>query len=273
MKDPLGDAVMGERKDVVKLFERRVRDLWSRDGLRIRDLEGIACALSMWLAEEGPASPTGSEVLKRTGVRSEWNRVLARQRSEALAGWIGPYLEPPVLDVLGGDFMVLLALVNNGLDASACIGCERRSAYETDWDDLAFPVYDVPEPLELPSRYYRTALVSTVLHHEPDVQRLLEALAAGPAERWVVIENACDADNSEPFHLFVDEFFNRCLNTFDVPCVPQHRTVAQWCEILGNYGQASFAGVMEDVPGIPFPYQMFIVDRTGRDGHGRTEKQ
>ncbi len=255
----------------MKLFERRIGYLWSRDGLEIRDPEGLAHVLSLALAEEGPASPTGNELLKRSGVWSEWNRVLASERSAALARWVAPHLQPPVLDVLGGDFTVLRALVDKGLEASSCIGCERRSAYDAAWDELPFPVYDVPDPLELPSRQYQTALVCTVLHHEPDVRRLLDMLAAGPAQRWVVIENACDSENSEAFHLFIDEFFNRCLNTFDVPCVPQHRTVAQWCELLGNYGQASFAGVIQDVPGMPFPYQMFIVDRTGCSEHARAE--
>ncbi len=259
---PVGRA----RDDVAALFRRRIRRMWQRDGFRVRDPDGITRLLGRLLSEEGPGSPAGAAVLEECGGRREWNRVLAADRAKTLARWAGSYLEPPVLDVLGGDFTVLRALTVSCLAASACIGCERRAAYNATWEELPFPVYPVPDPVELPKSQYRTALVSAVLHHEPDLEHLLGALAAGPAERWVVIENAVDTENTEDFHLFVDEFFNCCLNKFDVSCVPQHRTVMEWRELLGQYGRVRVAGVMEDVPGIPFPYQMFVVDRTGNAG-------
>jgi hypothetical protein len=257
------------RDDVAALFQRRMRRIWERDGFRVPDQDDITRLLGRLLAEDGPASPAGAAVLERCGGRREWNRVFASDRARAVARWAGPHLRPPVLDVLGGDFTVLRALIDNGLDAGACIGCERQAAYQEKWAQLPFPVYSVPDPVTLPKAQYRTAFVSTVLHHEPDLEQLLGALAAGPAQRWVVIENAVDAENTEEFHLFVDEFFNRCLNTFDVPCVRQHRTVAGWQELLGEYGRVRLADVMEEVPAMPFPYQMFVVDRTGRGPAGK----
>jgi hypothetical protein len=254
------------KDDVVALFQNRMRGIWERDGFRVRNQDYVIRLLGRLLAEEGPGSPNGAAVLEQYGVRHEWNRVFAADRAKALAYWVGPYLKPPVLDVLGGDFTVLRALIDNGLAAGVCIGCERLTAYDTNWEKLPFPVYAVPEPMELPQPRYRTALVSTVLHHERDPEQLLSALAAGPAERLVVIENTVDTENTEHFHLFVDEFFNRCLNQFDVSCVPQHRTITEWQDLLGLYGRVTLAGIMEDVPGIPFPYQMFIVDRAG---HGQ----
>jgi hypothetical protein len=252
------------RTNVVDLFVHRMRHIWERDGFTAEDPDGVTRLLGILLAEEGPGSPAAAAILERCGVRGEWNRVFATERSKVLAAWVRPYLMPPVLDVLGGDFTVLRALVDNGLDASDCVGCERLSAYDINWEDLPFSVNDIPFKPQLPPVRYRTALVSTVLHHEPDLEQLLSALAEGPAERWVVIENARDDDYGEEFHLFVDEFFNRCLNTFDVACVPQHRTVLEWYEILSRYGQATVAGVMDEVPGMPFPYQMIIVDRGQR---------
>lgn len=262
--------VRRERDDHADLFQRRMRGIWERGGFRVRDQDDVLRLLGLLLAEEGPGSPAAAALLERCGGRREWNRVFAADRANALAHWTSSYLIPPVLDVLGGDFTVLRALVDNGLAASACIGCERRTAYDTNWEELPFPVYPMPDPVELPQSPHRTALISTVLHHEADLERLLSALAAGPAERWVVIENAVDSENTQDFHLFVDEFFNRCLNEFDVSCVPQHRTVTEWQELLGHYGRVRFAGVMEEVPGIPFPYQMFVVDRTGHGDGAET---
>lgn len=250
---------------VVALFQDRMRQIWERDGFQVRDPAGLIRRIGALLAEEGPSSPTCAAVLEESGVRREWNRVFAYERASTLADWIGPHLRPPVLDVLGGDFTVLRALVAHGLAAGSCVGCERRAAYGTDWGELPFPVYDAREAVGLPPVNYQTALVSTVLHHERDPELLLAELSAGPAERWVVIENALDEENSEDFHLFVDEFFNCCLNSFDVPCVAQHRTVDQWLKLLDRYGHARFAGQMKAVPGIPFPYQMLIVDRGDRD--------
>lgn len=252
------------RHDMVALFQRRIRDVWERDGFRMRNPEDVISLLGLFLTAEGPSSPNGARLLEMSGGRREWNRVFATDRPKALAHWAGPYLMPPVLDVLGGEFTVLKALASDSQPAGAFIGCERPSAYDTNWSGLPFPVYPVPDPVALPRVQYRTAFVSTVLHHEPDPERLLAALAAGPAERWVVIENAVDTENSEDFHLFVDVFFNSCLNKFDVPCVAQHRSVAEWQELLGKYGRVTLAKVMRQVPGMPFPYQMFVVDRGGR---------
>lgn len=246
-----------------------MRHLWERDGFRVPDQDDITRLLGRLLAEEGPGSPAAAAVLERCGGRREWNRVFASDRARAVARRASSHLRPPVLDVLGGDFTVLRALIDNGLDAGACIGCERQAAYRVNWAQLPFPVYPVPDPVTLPQAQYRTAFVSTVLHHEPHLDELLGVLAAGPAQRWVVIENAVDTENTEEFHLFVDEFFNRCLNTFDVACVPEHRTVAGWQELLGEYGRVRLADVMEEVPGMPFPYQMFVVDRTGRGSAGK----
>lgn len=252
------------RHDIVTLFQRRIRDLWERDGFRVSNPDDVIALLGLFLESEGPSSPNAARLLELSGGRREWNRVFATDRAHAVARWAAPYLMPPVLDVLGGEFTVLRALADQRLPAAAFIGCERRSAYDTNWSELPFPVYPVPDPVVLPPVPYRTAFVSTVLHHEPDPGQLLAALAAGPADRWVVIENAVDPDNSEEFHLFADVFFNSCLNKFDVPCVPQHRTVAEWQELLDQYGRVTLAKVMADVPGMPFPYQMFIVDRGGR---------
>jgi hypothetical protein len=101
-----------------------------------------------------------------------------------------------------------------------------------------------------------------VLHHEPDPVGLLDQLAGLRCRRWVVVENCLDEDNTEEFHLFVDRFFNECLNRFNVPCVPQHRTVDGWHALLSRYGSVNAGPTKVDVPGIPFPYELLVVTRS-----------
>jgi len=244
---------------LLDLFEQRMLDIWSRGAFDLADPVGTARLVRLLLGREGfgPTAP----VLAESGVRAEWNRVFAEQRSEFVASWLAGHLTGPVLDVLGGDFTVLRALLRHGLDAGSVTGCERSTAYETDWSRLPFPVHDVPADVRLPEGEYGSALLCTVLHHEPEVRRLLDAVARTGAERWVVVENCLDAENSEEFHLYVDEFFNRCLNTFDVPCVAEHRTAEEWRTLLGGYGEVTVEESRTDVPGMPFPYTLFVVER------------
>lgn len=244
---------------VLDTFEDRLRRLWSRDGLQVADPDALARLVRIVIDEEGFGS--AGRLLEVSGVRSWWNDCFARRRADFLAGWIGEHLRPPVLDVLGGDFTVLRALVAAGLPADQVVGCERAYAYETDWSTLNFPVHAVPEEPVLPQVTAATLLISTVLHHEPMPERLLRAALDTGADRWVVVENCIDEENDDDFHYFVDEFFNRCLNDFDVPCVTEHRTADQWRELLGRYGTVTYEETRRNVPGMPFPYTVFVVDR------------
>jgi hypothetical protein len=245
--------------ELLDLFEERMRDIWRRGKFRLSDPDGTCRLIRRLLEREGFESAAG--VLARSGVRANWNRVFAEERSRFLADWVIRYLDGTVLDVLGGDFTVLRALVSAGLPAAKAVGCERRQAYDVDWTTMPFPVYDFGADLGLPIGRFDTYLVSTVLHHEPDLDAFLMALDRGSARRWVVIENCLDQANSEAFHLYVDEFFNRCLNSFNVPCVPQHRSAESWRELLRDYGRVVHEEGRSDVPGMPFPYTLFVIDR------------
>jgi hypothetical protein len=244
---------------MLDVFEERMLDIWRRGAFKVTDPAGMSRLVRLLLGAEG-FEPT-ARLLAESGVRAEWNRVFAEKRSEFVASWLAEYLTGPVLDVLGGDFTVLQALLRHGLDAGSVTGCERLAAYPTDWSELPFPVYDLSADLSLPDGSYGTVLLCTVLHHEPEVRPLLDAVARTGAGRWVIVENCLDADNSEDFHLYVDEFFNRCLNTFDVPCVPQHRTAAQWRDLLDDYGTVTVEEDRSSVPGMPFPYTLFVVEQ------------
>lgn len=243
---------------VLDAVARALREQWRRDGISPdpdRDVDEL-CELA---ALEGPSSPRARDLLESTGVRDAWNHVFARRRSAYLAEWLTPYLTMPVLDVLAGDATVTTALARNGIPR--IIGIERATAYAVEWPALTVPMVPFVDGEPLPPGPWGSLLVSTVLHHEPDLDALLHALDACDATRWVVVENCVTADYQPAFHEWLDVFFNTCLNQFDVPCVPQHRTAEQWRQVLGRYGRVVWDEERRDVPGMPFAYHVFVVDR------------
>jgi hypothetical protein len=243
-------------------FESRIRALWTRDRFDLPDCPGQARLIRLLLEMEGTGSPSAARILADSGIRARWNTVFAEDRSATLAQWLGPELSTPWLDLLAGDFTLTRALAQTGNPPAVAV--ERRCAYPTDWAVQPFPVRDLAELPALRREPFGAALVCTVLHHEPDPATLLEALGELDCARWVVVENCLDEDNDEAFHLLVDEFFNGCLNSFDVPCVPQHRVAAEWVGMLSRYGEVRSCGRRQDVPGIPFPYEAFVVERVAR---------
>lgn len=244
--------------ELLDLFEERMRDIWRRGNFGLSDLNGTARLIRILLEREGFKAT--ANVLAESGIRANWNLVFAEERSRFLADWLLPYLDGRTLDILGGDFTVLRALTDAGLDATSVAGCERLGVYNVDWAALPFPVHDFGAELALPPQRFDTYLVCTVLHHEPDLDAFLAALDPG-ARRWVVVENCVDSENPDSFHLFIDEFFNKCLNSFDVPCVRQHRTADEWRHLLGQYGRISHEETRCNVPGMPFPYTLIVIDR------------
>ncbi|WP_330334618.1 hypothetical protein OHS33_35880 [Streptomyces sp. NBC_00536] len=247
------------RDKVLDTFQERLVDIWARDGFGLADPAGTAGRIRRLL--DGPGFEPAARALEDLGIRTTWNKVFAERRAAFLADWLAPHVHGRVLDVLGGDFTVLRALLGTGLAARDVVGCERARAYSTDWSTLPFPVLDLGPDLALPAGEFDTFLICTVLHHEPRTEEFLASVARRGARRWVVVENCLDPANDEEFHFYVDEFFNRCLNTFDVPCVHQHRTADQWRELLSGYGTVVHEETRANVPGMPFPYTLMVLDR------------
>lgn len=241
-------------------FEERLRMVWRRDGIEVGDFDGTARLIRLLIEQQGPESPAAAEVLRTTGIRRQWNEVFARQRSAVVVQWLLPLVQCPLLDVLAGDFTLTRQLHAAG---ATVVATERKDAYEVTWSQQPFPVVDHTELGSLTAEGTVSALLCAVLHHEPNPAELLDQLDGFGHARWIVVENCVDDDNTDEFHLLVDRFFNGCLNQFDVPCVPEHRTREQWSQLLGRYGTVSTIDTRRDVPGIPFPYDLFVVDRPG----------
>lgn len=243
-------------------FEERLRLVWRRDGIEMDDLDDTARLVRLLIEQQGPESPAAAALLRETGIRRQWNEVFARRRAAVVAEWLLPFLRSPLLDVLAGDFTLTRQLHAHGIDV---IATERMNSYQVDWSAQPFPVIDHVELGAPLTDDTNTALLCTVLHHEPDPLKLLNELDRLSHSRWVVVENCIDAENTEGFHMLVDRFFNGCLNQFDVSCVPEHRTQAQWSKLLADHGRVRTVQTYPDVPGIPFPYDIFVVDRPGGD--------
>lgn len=248
---------------ILDLFEERVQEIWVRDELPVADIHGVARLVRLLIESGGVGSAAVAHVMESSGIRRLWNDCLRIDRARQIAAWIGPFLVPPVVDVLGGDFSLLSEVVAQGIPIDQVVGCERASAYgqEATTRDVPFVCHDVGEEMALPVAQGGTALICAVLHHEPSPKALLDSVVATGAESWLVIENCIDDQNDEEFHLFVDEFFNRGLNQFNIPCVPEHRTAEGWRHLLSQYGSVVYEETLNGIAGIPFPYTLFHVNR------------
>jgi hypothetical protein len=240
-------------------FGRALARLWLRDGIAGDDAGALAGAVAADFAAGGVGAKQAAALLIRTGIRDRWNAVLRRGRAAALAARIRPLLAGPLVDVLAGDGSVVAALSDLGVsDLSAT---ERVG----DYGDSFLPAHARFRPftddIDLDQFGASTALLSTVLHHEPDPGRLLDSLARTSISTWIVVENCVTPEFTRPFHRFADEFFNRCLNEFGLHCVDEHRTLAEWTHWLAAYGSVEVADPAFTVPGIPFPYSTLVVRR------------
>lgn len=238
-------------------FGQALAQLWARDGIVIEDACTLADKVAASFATGDVGVRTATELLIRSGVRARWNEVLRHDRAAALAKRIYPFVTEPLLDVLTGDGSVCRALSDLGVTGMAAT--ERSGDYAESVlpPHVAFRAF--PANFDLSQFDASTALLSAVLHHEPEPTRLLDALANTSIARWIVVENCVTQEFSRPFHEFADLFFNNCLNEFGVHCGDQHRTLAEWTDLLALYGTVDVVHEEFSVPGIPFPYSLLVV--------------
>lgn len=240
-------------------FGRALAQLWARDGIVSDEASVLANQVAASFASDDAGARAAAELLVLSGVRRQWNHVLQHDRAAALARKIHPLVTEPLLDVLAGDGSVCRALSDLGV--GQLTATERPDDYADSVlpADIAFRPFPVDFDL---SRFdASTALLSAVLHHEPDPVRLLDALAQSPIQHWIVVENCVTPEFSRPFHRFADRFFNNCLNDFGIHCGDQHRTLDEWTDLLMLYGTVTVVDPAFSVPGIPFPYSLLVVSR------------
>lgn len=237
-------------------FEAALVELWERDRMQVADPRGLARLIRVLLEDEGSSSPAAGAVIGQSGLRGSWNRVFAAERSAYLAEWLAPFLAAPVLDLLAGDGHVAEELSKRVQPIRAA---ERVLGDAVDWSRTR--VQFAPFVADFVDAESETILLCAVLHHEEDPLALLRRISAWPAKRWVVVENCLDTRWDADIHQLIDLFFNRCLNNIQSYCGPRHRTAQDWAELLSRYGTIAHRERRDDVPGIPFPYDLYVVER------------
>jgi hypothetical protein len=242
---------------VQESFGRVLTDLWARDGIVADEPQLLASTVAASFAAGGAGISVASDLLVRTGVGNRWNEVLRRGRAAALAARIRPLVAEPLLDVLAGDGSVCRALLDLGVKRLAAT--ERCGDYPESILPPDVPFQPFADSSDLANFGASTALLSAVLHHEPNPVHLLDALVQAEIPRWIVVENCVTPEFSRAFHEFADRFFNNCLNQFGVHCGDQHRTLDEWADLLTRYGTVSVIDEGFTVPGIPFPYSLLVV--------------
>ena len=234
--------------------QHAIAEVFDRDCGRGTRSGPLAAELVDLLFTTGFQSAEVKHWLSSTGIRADWNDALDHGRPRSIAPHVLPLFTGRVADVLSGSGTLTAELAATvRIDAY-----ERPSAYP---DAPAVVTRPLDELWAMPPGTYQSVLLSTVLHHEPDPAATMErVLRKVRPDRLVIIENCLSDSVSEQFHDFMDTFFNLSLNDFDVDCPGEHRTVDGWLDFLGGYGRTRFCGRLHDVTGMPFPYEVFVVD-------------
>jgi len=220
------------------------------------DAAECADRLVSMLKDEGPRSTNARAFLRESELREAWNDVFDHHRSTRLAAQLAPYVTGPrVVDILAGNGTLTKAVADL-VDADVT-AWEVPGSYDPPFAHPVKPLDELPEQAAKDG----TVLISTVLHHEPDCVSLLDRCTRLGAARWLVVENCLHDHVSRRTHELIDDFFNGCLNEFDVPCSYEHRTVRGWIEILSRFGRLTYYTDLGRIPGLPFPYELFVIDR------------
>ena len=205
-----------------------------------------------------PHQEIGRE-LRFGGLARRWNKTLDADRARYLASVIsGRILRDNcrILDVLSGTGSLARALREAG---HTVVEIERLEQYGRPRDEDTFDF--ALDKVHVAAEKYDAAIVVTVLHHEPHPDALIGWLAELDVEQYVVVENVRCREADVATHRLFDTFFNECLNDFGAECPGWYWTRQQWRVSLQSLGSPSEPETLHAVPGIPFPYDVFVITR------------
>lgn len=231
---------LGTEAAEVRPFVEQVAEEWSRG----RSAEGLRSL---------------GDVL---GLRARWNEVFDTRRAEFLADQVvdlvPPERVPTVFDVMSGTGKLAGALRRRGYTVAEY----ERSADYGSWCSAHAQPLDRLAPDVAAHRGDAVALFAAVLHHEPSPAGLLRTVAdAGPATSLLVFENPLIGSWTETEHELFDWLFNTVINDFGVETPGEYRTSSGWSELLAGFGRVEETRVLAHVPGLPFPYTAYLVER------------
>ncbi|WP_330961993.1 class I SAM-dependent methyltransferase [Photobacterium sp. 53610] len=201
-----------------------------------------------------------STILETGGLGRRWNRILDCQRATRIADQlcqIIPLNSPKVLDLFSGTGTVGTALLERGWDV---VAVEKKMFPHSEAGSLQCFDYEYCRDSNFFSESeFDVVLIVTSLHHEPDLDEVLGWITQLKTKRIVVVENLRCESITANIHCRFDWFFNHCLNDFHAPCPGWYWTQGQWEACLSTLGSPNWLLRDEAIPGIPFPYDYFMV--------------
>lgn len=201
--------------------------------------------------------------LREESIGDRWNAVLAGKRPLVLSEWIAPHVVGTLLDLLCGDGRVGEAIRSKGFEVTFC---ERPADYGCDRSSHAAGFIDFEEIGSYLPGAYDTVLLCTVLHHEDNPLDTLKVGARLARRRLIIVENCIEDEYGRDYHLLLDLFFNHCLNQTALRSPASHAKADYWAEAASQYGQVALVSRNENMPGIPLPHHLIVVDRISGAG-------
>lgn len=202
------------------------------------------------------------KLLSKNNIGVNWNKVLDIKRAKYLAQIIFNLIKIEntlILDVLSGTGTVAKELRNLGCKV---IEIDRLKNYPEVQKRKDRYLYDLEDEWDnVVDLYPDVVLVITSLHHEENIDYFLGRLANLNTKRFIIIENLRTEETDYILHQRMDWFFNNCLNDFGADCPGWYWDRKQWEQILSTLGNVEWKFSMNDVPGIPFSYDLFDINR------------
>ncbi|CAH0305583.1 hypothetical protein [Pseudomonas brassicacearum] len=200
--------------------------------------------------------------LSQTGLRDSWNWVLNHARSTFLAGLIAPYVEGVTMDLLCGDGALAIELEK--MTGQLVHLVERpKDVLNTwrPWNSRIRPFGSMGTSLD--SIEADTVVLSTVLHHELFPRDLIRTAIHKTKKKLVIIENCIDEVFDAEYQVFVDLFFNTCLNETSLDSPGAHLREDEWTAILYEFGfsQVDVVERTTQVPGIPLSHTVMVATK------------
>ena len=200
--------------------------------------------------------------LSQTGLRDSWNQVLDHARSTYLARLIAPYVEGVTMDLLCGDGALAIELEK--MTGQPTYLVERpKDVLNTwrPWFNRIRPFGSVGDSLE--GLDADTIVLSTVLHHELSPRDLIRAAAHKTKKKLVIIENCIDEVYTAEYQVFVDLFFNTCLNQTSLESPGAHLREQEWTIIFYEFGfnRVDVVERTTQVPGIPLSHTIMVATK------------
>ncbi|MDE1868642.1 MAG: class I SAM-dependent methyltransferase [Candidatus Micrarchaeota archaeon] len=234
--------------------------------------QGDARALAMIVVSEMSAHEYGGILemeeyvdteLKKFGVPEKLKSKLA-ERTLLIISQLAPHLSGitgKVMDFGAGSGLVAQGLHDRlGLDIEALDVRDFKSPAVA----VKFHQFNGTEA-PVPPKYYEAAVLTNVIHHEEDNEKILKELDRIVSKRLVLIETMAAEDTKEEWQrtFLNDVLWNRFFNHADIPVPGTYENVDGWINRFAAYGWkcSHSEDLGYDQPTITDIHHLFVFDR------------